>query len=126
MRLDRKDPPRTFVVGDNIKISDCGMIALRPDEQVTFVTEAGAEYDVVRKDWGFYATPSLNGRLLQFGLRAVLIQNHRTGRYFVLLVERSKETAFQAYLDAEKLRIVHWLDSDDALGALDRNGTPGP
>ena len=74
MRLDRKDPPRTFVVGDNIKISDCGMIALRPDEQVTFVTEAGAEYDVVRKDWGFYATPSLNGRLLQFGLRAVLIQ----------------------------------------------------
>ena len=123
MRFDRKDPPRTFVVGHNIKISDCGTVALKPDEQVTFVTEAGAEYDVVRKDWGFYATPSLNGRLLQFGLRAVLIQNRVTGRYFVLLVERSKEAEFRAYLATEKLRVVHWLDCDEGLRAVDQDGT---
>jgi hypothetical protein len=51
------------------------------------VTKSGAEYDVAAKDWGFYATPSLNGRLQQFGLRGVLIRNRGTGRYFVLLVE---------------------------------------
>ena len=55
--------------------SDCGRIALAPDEQVTFTTEAGGEYDVTRKSWGFYATPSINGRLKTFGLRAALVRN---------------------------------------------------
>ena len=123
MRFDHKDPPRRFVVGNSgaITMSDCGTVALAPDEQVTFVTEAGAEYDVTRKDWGFYATPSLDGRLAGFGLRGVLIQNRDTKRYFVLLVERGREAAFEAYLAAENLRIAHWLDSQEACAALDRD-----
>jgi len=128
MRFDRKDPPRVFTVGNAgpIEMRDCGVVALEPDEQLTFVTEGGAEYEVARKEWGFYATPSLNGRLLQFGLRGVLIQNRGTGRYFVLLVERGREPAFEAYLAHENLRIVHWLDNDEACGALDRKLNPGP
>lgn len=122
MRFDMKDPPRRFPVGvdGTIEIRDCGTLSLEPDEQVTFVTEEGAEYDLARKDWGFYATPSLNGRLEGFGLRGVLIQNRGSGRYFLLLVERGREAAFHAYLEAENLRIVHWLDSDAACRALDR------
>jgi hypothetical protein len=121
MRFDRKDPPRTFIVGNSnsITISDCGTVLLAADEQVTFVTENGGEYDVTRKEWGFYATPSLDGRLAGFGLRGVLIQNRNTKRYFVLLVERGREAAFEAYLAAENLRIVHWLDSQEACSALD-------
>ncbi|HLN09267.1 MAG TPA: hypothetical protein VK281_09945, partial [Xanthobacteraceae bacterium] len=71
MQFDPKVPPRVFTVGNSgpIEMRDCGMVALDADEQLTFVTERGAEYDVARKDWGFYATPSLNGRLMQFGLR---------------------------------------------------------
>jgi hypothetical protein len=128
MRLERKDPPRVFTVGNAgpIEMRDCGVVALDPDEQLTFVTDRGAEYDVARKDWGFYATPSLNGRLVRFGLRGVLIQNRGTGRYFVLLVERGREPAFEAYLADENLRIVHWLDSDEACAALDRKLNPGP
>jgi hypothetical protein len=114
------DPPRTFLVGNGILIKDCGTIALAPDEQVTFLTDLGGQYDVVRKDWGFYATPSLNGRLLQFGLRGVLVQN-QTGRYYVLLVEQGREESFQAYLTTEKLRIVHWLDSEVVCRTLDQN-----
>jgi len=120
MKFEEKSPPRRFTVGNAVKFEmrDCGALALAPDEQVTLVTENGAEYDVARKDWGFYATPSLNGRLESFGLRAVLIRNTLTGRYFVLLVERGREDSFSAYMVQESLEVVAWLDSTDALDAL--------
>ena len=120
MRFEPKQPPRRFQVGnaDKFEVSDCGTLALAPDEQITLVTEAGAEYDVTRKDWGFYATPSLNGRLEGFGLRGALIRNLLTGRYFVFLVERGREDAFDAYRAAESLEVVAWLDSTASLDAL--------
>lgn len=119
MQFEPKDPPRRFEVGfgPKVTISDCGRLHLAADEQVTFLTESGAEYDVARKDWGFYATPSLNGRLSGFGLRGVLCRN-RIGRFFVMLVERGREPSFQTYVDDEQLEIVSWLDDDAALGRL--------
>jgi hypothetical protein len=121
MRIDENDPPRTYEVGfgETIEIRDCGSVELEPNEQLTFKTESGGEYDVARKDWGFYATPSLNSRLEGFGLRGVLVKN-RLDRYFVLLVESGKEDSFDRYLEIEGLEIVTWLDSSDALGELDR------
>lgn len=119
MRFDPKDPPRRYTVGwgTPFEMSDCGTVALEPDEQVTFVTPGGAEYDVARKSWGFYATPSLNARLQGFGLRAVLVKN-RIGRFFVLLVEQGHEPEFDTYVAEEELELVCWLDSDEALGRL--------
>ena len=121
MKFDEKRPPRVFQVGNVEKflMRDCGTLRLEPDEQVTLVTESGAEYDVARKDWGFYATPSLNGRLPTFGLRAVLVRNP-SGRYFVLLVEQGKQDAFDAYVKSEQLAIVRWMDNDENLQALER------
>jgi hypothetical protein len=120
MKFAAKSPPRRFQVGNAVKFEmrDCGALALEPDEQVTLTTERGGEYDVARKDWGFYATPSLNGRLESFGLRGVLIRNTITGRYFVLLVERGSEASFDAYAAQESLEIVAWLDSTAALDRL--------
>lgn len=120
MRFFPKDPPRRFPVGNSAKfeIKDCGSVELGADEQITFVTAGGAEYDVARKEWGFYATPSLDARLEGFGLRAVLIRNTMTGRYFVLLVERSKEPAFEQYCEVESLEVVAWLDRRQALDQL--------
>ncbi len=66
MRLAEKHPPRAFEPAPGIAISDCGDVELRPDEQVTLVTEAGKRMDVAAKDFGFYATPSVNGRLKGF------------------------------------------------------------
>lgn len=122
MKFHPKDPPRKFPVGNSIifDMSDCGSVELAADEQVTFMTEAGAEYDVSRKDWGFYATPSLNGRLEGFGLRGVLIKNTLTGRYFIFLVERGREPAFDAYCEQESLAIVSWLDTTAALAELEQ------
>jgi hypothetical protein len=121
VKFEAKNPPRVFEVGYDIKghISDCGSMHLAADEQVTFVTEQGAEYDVTRKDWGFYATPSLNGRLAGFGLRGVLVKN-RHNRFFVMLVERGKEEAFDRYVKQEPLAIISWLDSEEALLSLEQ------
>lgn len=122
MKFTPKNPPRTFPVGNAVKfdMKDCGALELGHDEQVTLVTPDGAEYDVARKDWGFYATPSLNGRLEQFGLRGVLIKNRGTGRYFMLLVQRGKEQAFDTYCAQENLAVIAWMDSTAALDALAR------
>jgi len=120
MKFAPKDPPRRFRVGNSVKFDmrDCGTLSLAPDEQITLVTEDGAEYDVARKDWGFYATPSLNGRLEQFGLRGVLIKNRGTGRYFVLLVRRGREVQFDAYCGQENLAVITWLDNSQTLDTL--------
>lgn len=121
MKFEPKNPPREFEVGYDVKgiIRDCGSMTLAADEQITFLTDAGSEYDLTRKDWGFYATPSLNGRLATFNLRAVLVKN-RVDRYFVMLVERGKEDAFTRYVQQEPLKIITWLDTLDALQALER------
>src|SRR5215217_1921931 len=120
MRFEEKSPPRRFPVGNAVKFEmrDCGTLELAPDEQVTLVTASGREYDVARKDWGFYATPSLNGRLERFGLRGTLVRNRLTGRYFVLLVERGHEKDFNAYLVQESCDVVAWLDSTETLDRL--------
>ncbi len=120
MEINFIDPPREFCVGlgGTIRMKDCAHIFLGNDEQVTLKTESGAEYDLARKSWGFYATPSLNGRLDHFGLRAVLVKSS-AGKYFIFLVERGKEVGFIDYLSMEKHRVVVWLDSTEALESVE-------
>lgn len=122
MKIVPRTPPRKFRVGTDghVELSDCGTIELAPDEQVTFTTEAGGEYDVARKSWGFYATPSLNGRLPRFGLRPALVKG-LDEKFFVMLVERAHETAFHAYLVAEGLRLLRWLDDEAFLRGVERD-----
>lgn len=118
MKLTKIEPPREFEVGfpeHRVRLKDCARIDLEADEQITFTTPAGGEYDVVRKDWGFYATPSMNGRLARFGLRAVLVKN-RNGQKFLLLVEKGREAGFEEYRVHERLDIVGWLDGSETEG----------
>jgi len=116
MKIEPKDPARTFQVG-TVVIKDCGTVALEPDEQVTFVTASGSEYDVARKDWGYYATPSTNGRLARIGLRACLVING-FGKLYVNLVEPGREQAFFDYLSKDAARVLAWLDTDEAVASI--------
>jgi len=100
-----------------LTLSDCGRVALEPDEQVTFTTASGGEYDVARKDWGFYATPSTNGRLKSFGLRAALVLSGYQ-KLFVVLVEAGKEDVFLEYVAADQQRLLCWLDDDASVTKL--------
>ena len=111
MKFNKKNPPRTFQVGikKEITIKDCGTIELENDEQVTFLTNKSAEYDVARKSWGFYATPSINGRLKNFGLRTALVKN-KLDLYYIMIVEEGCEEDFFKYLKDESNEIITWLD----------------
>ena len=111
MQIMINESPRVFHVGQNskIEISDCGRIYLEPDEQVTFVTKSGKEYDFVAKSWGFYATPSVNGRLVNQGFKTAMVKN-QTGRYYIMVVDTDRLPDFEAYLEAEKNEVVEWLD----------------
>ena len=47
MKFTIKEPPRRFAVGSVVQreIADCGSVMLGANEQITFVTDSGAEYD---------------------------------------------------------------------------------
>ncbi|PCJ01730.1 MAG: hypothetical protein COB14_03565 [Alphaproteobacteria bacterium] len=111
MKLDIKEIPRKFNVGvdQSITISDMGQVDLDTNEQLTFITPQGAETDIVRKEWGFYATGSLNGRLPEHNLRVALTVN-KQNRYYIMLVEHGFEEAFETYINEEDNALICWLD----------------
>lgn len=111
MKIEENKTPRIFSVGkdNSIKISDCGKIRLRPDELISFVTESGKRYDVTAKSWGFYATPSVNGRLKSEGFKTALVKNSE-GRFYIMLVEKEKTGDFERYVKGEGQKIEKWLD----------------
>ena len=111
MKFNEKSPPREFVAGEVMKvvIKDCGEMILSPNDQITFKTEAEGEYDVVRKSWGFYATPSMNGRLSAFGFKSALVKNSQ-GRYYIMLVEEDKMDDFFHYIEGDKQTVIEWFD----------------
>ena len=111
MKVIEKKPAREFEVGfeKKITIKDCGSILLKDNEQITFLTNEGKEYDVAMKDWGFYATPSVNSRLKNHGFKTALVKNSK-GQWFIMLVDKDKIGCFHDYLDEEKNVVVEWLD----------------
>jgi hypothetical protein len=111
MKFVEKNPPRKFKVGleQSITLKDCGGILLEVNEQVTFLTADSAEYDVCRKEWGYYATPSMNDRLKRFGFKTALVKNAK-GQIYIMIVEKDKIELFYRYLDSEKNSVVQWFD----------------
>jgi hypothetical protein len=118
MKWSPKIPARPFPVGGGVVLKDCGALELAVGEQVTLTTPSGTEFDVVRKSWGYYGTPSLNDRLPKKGLRPVLGKNAE-GKYFLWLVERDKEREFETYLHEHGLVAVIRLDEPAELGRLE-------
>lgn len=110
MKVNFTSPPRKFTVGNDqsIEISDMGSIELNAQEQVTFIA-ADKEYDVTAKEWGFYATPSVNGRLKRFGWKTALVRNQRN-QHFIMLVDPDKRDLFDKYCVDEEQTVVEWLD----------------
>jgi hypothetical protein len=118
MNLKQNTPPRSFEVAPGVTHHDCAHVALEAGEQVTFTTRSGGEYDVARMEWGFYATPSLNSRLKRFGFRSALVKN-LSSQFFILLVEKGFESAFEQYLQNESHKLICWLDDDQILQRLE-------
>ena len=111
MEFFEKKPTRSFFVGKNedIEIEDCGLIQLENNEMITFVTKDKKEWDVVKKNRGFYATSSINDRLNKQGFRCALVKNKK-GSIFIMLIEKNKLDKFKGYISKEDNHILMWLD----------------
>lgn len=114
MKLNLTSTPRTFTVND-IKINDYGKIVLGPDEMISFITASGKEFDFTAKDWGFYATPSINGRLQKQGFKTALVENPQ-GRIYLMVVELDKVELFEEYCRKEGQSVREWLDEYPGKG----------
>ena len=114
MKFKFRENIRKFLVGvdKGIELSDCGEIFLDSDEQVTFNDANGNEYDVCKKNWGYYATPSLNGRLSSFNFLSALVMNKNTQRKYIMLVHKNKLDLFEEYLVQEHQELIFWLHKD--------------
>lgn len=110
MEYKKIHPVRTFTV-NGIKMTHCADIMLDADELITLRTKDAREYDIVAKEWGFYATPSINVRLKNQGFRTALVENSE-GKLFIMLSEVDKLDAFREYLKTENQKIIAWLDEE--------------
>ncbi|MEA3314524.1 MAG: hypothetical protein U9Q30_01545 [Campylobacterota bacterium] len=109
MKLDLKEKPRVFEVKSH-KLNDFGKIMLDANEMVSFKTQSDKEYDFVAKEWGFYATPSINGRLKNEGFKTALVINENS-QIYIMVIEEDKIESFKKYLkDNQDNKIICWLD----------------
>ncbi len=107
MKIKIRKKPRIFNVNvgnTKIQLKDTAKIMLNKNEQVTF-KYLNSEYDVAKKDWGYYATPSINGRLKKFGFRTYLIKNKRD-KLYIFLVHKNKMRAFKKYCKYDNQKII--------------------
>ena len=100
MRFEPVEPPREFEVGRRRgTLRHVGDAFLEDDEVLTLRTESGTELDLTRK-------------ALAVGVPR---DGERANRMYLLLVEPEHEQDFHAYLAAEEMEVVAWLDSDEAV-----------
>ena len=111
MNLNLKKKPRIFSVGLNneILIKDLGSIKLEANEQLTFISETGSKYDFAKKSWGYYATQSINSRLLNEGFKTALVLN-KLNRIFIMVVEKKFMKKFIEYCESEDQKVLIWLE----------------
>ena len=102
---------RKFKVGkkNGIILTHVATVSLKKDEIITF-KEGKKEYDLGKKGWGYYGTPTLNKRLKNFGYVAALVKNKILDTYVVMIVDKKKKKTFLNYLKSEEMKVICWLN----------------
>ena len=105
-----KKKSRKFTTGLKKKqvIKDVGIIKIKNNEMVSFQAGNKKFHEVTRKNWGFYATQSINHRLKKI-FKTALVKNTQ-GKIFLMLVEKDKIKKFKKYCLDERQIIIRWLD----------------
>ena len=107
MKIVKKN--RKFKVGmKKIELTEKAHIFLKNNEMFTLKNKK-MEYDIVKKDWGYYATPSINERLLKFNFKTCIIRNKISKNIFILIVEKKKIKNLNKYLKNENCKVIKWL-----------------
>ena len=108
MKVIKKN--RKFKVGfkeNSLIITHIADIKLKDNELVNFKF-GKYDYNLVKKNWGFYATPSINSRLKREGFKTALVENSFSDTY-IMLVHKLKINKFKKYCKDHKQKIVKWL-----------------
>ena len=117
MRILREK--RKFCVGKNndITLKQAASIKMHKNDNISIYFDKFVNYDITKKDWGFYCLPSINKRLKRFNLKAVLTRNCRLNTYFIMLVVNEKKLIrkFKNYCKKEDLKLITWLDAKNLL-----------
>jgi len=103
-----KKRKRKFKVGSNITIKHVANIELNTNELITLKNKS-SEYDITKKSWGYYATPSINMRLRNNGFLTAIIKNKSTKNKFIVLVDKKKKILFKNYINKENIKVIKWL-----------------
>ena len=99
---------RSFEVNKKIILKHTANIKLNSNEMITLKNNK-MEFDITKKKWGFYATPSINKRLKSFGFLSAIIQNNNTKNIFVVLIDKKKKKLFTKYIKTQDIRVLKWL-----------------
>jgi len=108
MNIKEIKPKRYFNCGKSVKLAHVADIILEEDELITFKSKENKEYDFVCKEWGYYATPSINKRLKKNGYKAALMKN-QNDEFFVVIVEIEKIKLWEKYNKEEEQLFVNWI-----------------
>ena len=65
---------------------------------ISFVNERNKRHDFVSKEWGFYATPSINSRLKSEGFKTALVKNKKN-QIYIMVVEETQMELFKLYCE---------------------------
>ena len=106
MKIIKKN--RIFKVGNNIKLNNVADIYLKSNELIT-LKDKKKEFDITKKSWGYYATPSIDKRLNKNGYLTAIIKNKNTKNIFVVLVDKNKKKLFLKYIKKENIKVLKWL-----------------
>jgi len=100
---------RSFIVGEKIKIKifHVADIKLRTNQQVTFLFKK-SQFDFTKKNWGFYVTPSINGRLVEQGFKTAIVKN-KYKKIYIMSVHKKKLVDFKKYCKDHDQKVIKWL-----------------
>ena len=97
---------RSWTVGNkkDIVITEKLKIKLNDNEQVSFVgKKSKTNYEICKKNWGYYISPSIDKRLKDYG-HVVYITKNKDGQVYLMAVDLKKINKFILYCKKEKLK----------------------
>lgn len=115
MRVSKRN--RKFRVGKSkdITLVDKGSIFLNNNDNISIHFNKKINFDVAKKNWGFYPLPSINKRLKKFKLNTVLVESKNFDTYFIMVVidNKSRIKHFKNYCKKENIKIIAWLNNNN-------------
>jgi hypothetical protein len=100
-----KKTNRSWYVGkkENIKIYEKAKIELNQNEQISFIDKNGSDiYEICKKIWGFYLSPSINKRLKNYNHKIYLTKD-KFNKVFIMAVSLNQIKKFKFYCKSENL-----------------------